>query len=307
MPNTAPLQIVHLDDLLATVMFFLGAAAPSKVAVDVAGPERYRFDEVVAMHRKWMRWPSARVLRIPDAVAGLIYRLGDLAGLFGWRSPVRSTARLEMVRGAMGDPSPLTQLTGITPHNVEHLLNREPASVQERWFARLYLLKPLIFGVFALFWIVTGLISVGPGRERGIELVMEGGTSETVALLATLSGGLADIVIGIAIAFRRTARLGLLAALGISVVYLILGTILVPICGSIHSAPCSKSRRLWSSIWWHSRLWTTDDLLHPQVPAHRRRVRPARDGSRHRVFHAAGASHRSRSRYRRGRPNRGHC
>jgi hypothetical protein len=100
--------------------------------------------------------------------------------------------------------------------------------VQERWFARLYLLKPLIFGVFALFWIVTGLISVGPGRERGIQLVMEGGTSEAVALLATLSGGMADIAIGIAIAVRRTARLGLFAALGISIVYLILGTILVP-------------------------------------------------------------------------------
>jgi hypothetical protein len=49
-----------------------------------------------------------------------------------------------------------------------------------------------------------------------------------VALLTTLSGGLADIVIGTAIAFRRTARLGLYAAFGISVVYLILGTILVP-------------------------------------------------------------------------------
>jgi uncharacterized protein YbjT (DUF2867 family) len=228
MPHTAPLQIVHLDDLLEAVLFFLDARAPSKVAMDVVGPERYRFDEVVGMFREWMRWPSARVVRMPDAVARLIYRLGDLAGLLGWRPPVRSTARREMVRGAIGDPTRLAQLTGITPRNVEDLLNREPASVQERWFARLYLLKPLIFGVFALFWIVTGLISVGPGRERGVQLVMEGGTSEAVALLATLSGGMADIVIGIAIAVRRTARLGLFAALGISIVYLILGTILVP-------------------------------------------------------------------------------
>src|SRR3954451_24285633 len=98
------------------------------------------------------------MLRMPDAVAGLIYRLGDVAGLLGWRPPVRSTARREMVRGAMGDPSRLKQLTGVIPRNVEKLLNRDPASVQERWFARLYLLKPLIFGVFALFWIVTGLI-----------------------------------------------------------------------------------------------------------------------------------------------------
>jgi uncharacterized protein YbjT (DUF2867 family) len=228
MPHTAPLQIVHLDDLIDSVLFFLAPGAPSRLALDVVGPRRYGFDEVVGLLRRWMRWPAARVVRMPDALAGFIYRLGDLAGLFGWRPPVRSTARREMVRGAIGDPAPLMQVTGLTPHDVEDMLNREPASVQERWFARLYLLKPLIFVVFPLFWIATGLVSVGPGRERGVQLVMEGGTSETVALLTTLSGGLADIVIGTAIAFRRTARLGLYAAFGISIVYLILGTILVP-------------------------------------------------------------------------------
>jgi hypothetical protein len=35
--------------------------------------------------------------------------------------------------------------------------------VQERWFARLYFLKPLVFVVLALFWITTGLVSLGPG------------------------------------------------------------------------------------------------------------------------------------------------
>jgi hypothetical protein len=191
MPHTAALQIVHLDDLLEAVLFFLGAEASSKVAADVAGLERYRFDEVVAMLRKWMRWPSVRVVRMPDVVAGLIYRLGDLAGLFGWRRPVSSTARREMVRGATEDPSRLTQLTGITPHNVEHLLNREPASVQERWFARLYVLKSLIFGVLPCSGWSRASFPSAQAANAGVELVMEGGTSETVALLATLSGGLA--------------------------------------------------------------------------------------------------------------------
>jgi hypothetical protein len=44
----------------------------------------------------------------------------------------------------------------------------EPASVQERWFARLYLLKSLVFAVFSLFWIATGLISLGPEWEVGM-------------------------------------------------------------------------------------------------------------------------------------------
>jgi hypothetical protein len=167
-------------------------------------------------------------VRVPAWLASLVYRLGDIVAWFGWQPPVRSTAQREMRRGAIGDPLELTNLTGIQPVSLENALAREPVSVQERWFARLYLLKPLVFVVLALFWFSTGVVSLGPGRERGIELVMSGGTSHAVALLATLSGGLADIVIGVLIAFRRTCRIGLYAAFVISITYAIIGTTLVP-------------------------------------------------------------------------------
>ena len=70
------------------------------------------------MFRRWMRWPPARLVRTPAWLAALIYRLGDVAGWLGWRPPIRSTAQHEMVRGAVGDPARLTELTGIKPHHV---------------------------------------------------------------------------------------------------------------------------------------------------------------------------------------------
>jgi DoxX-like family len=228
MPDTAPLQVVHLDDLLDAIVYFLRPDAPSRLTVEVVGPRRYTFEELVALFRKWMRWPAARLVRTPTWLAGLLYRLGDFAGLLGWQPPVRSTAQREMVRGAVGDPAHLTELTGIKPRELETVLARTPASVQERWFARLYLLKPLVFIVFPLFWIATGIISLGPGRERGINLVMEGGLSRATATFLTISGALSDIVIGLAIAYRPTTRAGLYAALLISIVYTIIGAILVP-------------------------------------------------------------------------------
>ena len=228
MPHTAPLQIVHLDDLVDAIAFFLEPGAPSRCAVEVVGPKRQSFDEAVAVFRKWMRWPRARLVLLPRWLADTIYRLGDAVALLGWQPPIRTTARREMMRGAVGDPSQLTRLTGRAPRDLETELAREPASVQERWFARLYLLKPVIFGMFALFWFTTGIVSLGPGWERGVQLVMEGGTGKTVAMIAVLSGGIADMAIGVAIAFRCTARLGLYVALLISIIYAIVGTILVP-------------------------------------------------------------------------------
>jgi uncharacterized membrane protein len=97
--------------------------------------------------------------------------MGNVAQTFGWRTPINTTAQAEMRRGATGDPEPWRRETGIAPRDVEAALASEPASVQERWFARLYSLKPLIFGVFGLFWIVTGVISLGPGWNHGMSLL----------------------------------------------------------------------------------------------------------------------------------------
>jgi len=100
--------------------------------------------------------------------------------------------------------------------------------VQERWFARLYLLKPLVFVILSLFWIVTGLMALGAGWQKGVDLMLEAGVKHGLAEAAVVAGAAADICIGIGIAFRRTAKRALYAALTISVAYAIIGTLLVP-------------------------------------------------------------------------------
>jgi hypothetical protein len=129
--------------------------------------------------------------------------------------------------GATGDQAEWTRLTGIAPRSLPAALAAEPACVQERWFAGLYLLKPVLFTVLSLFWIGTGLISLGPGWEAGVSYMQAGGAG-ALSGPAVAAGALADVAIGIAIAVRRTARTGLYAALAVSVLYLIAGTAVVP-------------------------------------------------------------------------------
>ncbi|HWT31333.1 MAG TPA: SDR family oxidoreductase [Propylenella sp.] len=228
MPNTGPLQIVQRDELVKTILFFIRPEAPARVALDVAGPDRLSFSEAVLAYRRWLGWPEPRLVQIPAGLSRVLFRLGDFAGLLGWRPPIRSTAEREMAFGAVGDNSAWRGLTGIEPRSLAAALASEPASVQERWFAQLYFLKAAGFLVFAAFWIVTGLISLGPGWEIGRNLMLEGGVGEPLASLSVVAGALADIAIGTALAFRRTARIGLYAALAISIFYVVAGTILVP-------------------------------------------------------------------------------
>ena len=196
MPDTGPLQIVQLDDVVATVLFFLAPGAPSLVALDLAGPERLSFAEIVCRYRAWLGGREPRIISVPGWIGAALYRLGDFAGWLGWRPPLRSTARREIGRGAVGDPGRWTEVTGIAPRSLSAALTRHPASVQERWFAGLYALKPVAFVVFSLFWIVTGLLSLGPGREIGADLMRQGGAG-VLSTPAVIAGGIIDIAIGL--------------------------------------------------------------------------------------------------------------
>jgi uncharacterized protein YbjT (DUF2867 family) len=241
-PGTRALQLVHLDDVTATVAFLLKSPVPSRVVMELAGPRRWSFADAIRLFRRWLRWSEPRLVNIPGWASALVYRAGDAVSWLGWRPPVRTTARQEIAHGATGDATEWRRLTGIVPSDMEAALAREPASVQERWFAGLYILKPLVFAVFGLFWIATGVISLGPGWENGMSLMREGGVSERIGALTVIAGASADILIGLAILYRPAARYGLLAALTISIVYVIVGTLLVP---RLWAEPLGPMLKIW--------------------------------------------------------------
>jgi uncharacterized protein YbjT (DUF2867 family) len=226
--DAGPLDIVQADDVAATVAFFLKPDTPARRVLELVGPQRLSFTEVVLAYRRWLGLPPPRLVPLPGWLAHVAFRLGDFVGWLGWRPPLRSTAEREVALGATGDGTQWRALTGIEPHSLAEALAAEPASVQERWFARLYLLKPLIFGVLSLFWIGTGIMSLGPGYHIGEQWMHAGGVEGPLAVLAIVAGGLTDLVLGIGMAIRRTARLALIGSLIVSVAYFAIGTYLLP-------------------------------------------------------------------------------
>ncbi|WP_085027974.1 SDR family oxidoreductase [Ensifer aridi] len=247
MPNTGMLQVVRLEEVVRTVEILLGPNAPARLVLEVAGPEALSFQDVVSAYRRWLGWGAARAVKVSPAVAAVLYKLSDLAGALGWRPPTRSTAQKEIVRGAVGDIRPWVEVTGIQPSALSEALARTPVSVQERWFAKLYLLKPVVFGVLSLFWISTGVVSLTIGYDIGVDLMLRTGAG-SLARPSVVAGAIADIVIGVAIAFRRTSRIGLYGAVGLSLFYAIAGTILLP---ELWSEPLGPLMKIWPIIVLH--------------------------------------------------------
>ncbi len=226
--NAGSLQLVWLDDVVDTVVACLRTETSSRRVLELAGPKRFTFAEAVQLFRRWLRWRPPYVISIPDWAAGALFKAGDFLRLLGWRPPIGSNAQREIAYGAVGDATAWTETTGAKPRDVAAELLAEPASVQERWFARLYFLKAAIIGVFGLFWVGTGSISLGPGWDSGMEAMRQAQVSETMGAFSVLAGACADIVIGCAILYRPTSRYGLYAAIVITLIYMITGTILLP-------------------------------------------------------------------------------
>jgi len=248
MPGTAPLQAVRLEDVTATVAVMIRPDAPKRVELELVGPHRLSFEAVVAAYRRWLGWPPAATFAVPAWAAGLLYRAGDVVGRLGWRSPLRTNVAREIARGATGDATGWTEATGIVPRSLAVALAAEPAGVQDRWHAALYFLRPLAIAVLAGFWIATGVISLTVGFDIGVEL-MRRTAAAPFAEAGVVLGGIADLLIGAAIAVRRTARLGLWAAIGLSLAYIVLGTILSP---ELWREPLGPLMKIWPILLLHA-------------------------------------------------------
>jgi hypothetical protein len=184
---------------------------------------------------------------LPQLLTNVLFKLGDLISLLGWRPPLRTTAQLEIARGAVGNVEHLQRLQ-LQPKSLTQFFSGESASVQERWFARMYFLKAIALIILCLFWVSTAFVSLGPGWDYGIGLMREGGVEGTAAVLTVIAGALADLAIGLAIAYRPTSRYGLCAAITISFTYAIVGTLLVP---RLWADPLGPMLKIWPIIVLH--------------------------------------------------------
>ena len=222
------IQIVSIEDVAQTVALALAAGTPAKVRWDLAHPQVHTLGEIVAAFRGWLGWPPQRQVRVPRVLEKTVTVAADTLGWLGWRSPAHSTAVRQLAAGIVGDPAPWMAATGTTPKRLDEVLAAHGASVQDRWFARLYLLKPFAIGALALFWLATSVSSLGLGRAAAMAQIGEAGVRGFPADVVLIGGALFHIALGLLLLVRRAARGVLITMLAVTLVYVLAGTVLAP-------------------------------------------------------------------------------
>jgi uncharacterized protein YbjT (DUF2867 family) len=214
-----PIDTVGLDD----VATFVSDAITGKIApgsdIDLASEERHSLADLVVLHRRWLGLPEAPVVPLPTWLARPVTLGADIAGWLGWRSPFRSTAMRVMQEGVTAKRN--AGLSG-----AKAVLAANPAGAQDLWFARLYLLKPVIILCLSLFWLLSGIVPLFNMTPATVHFA--GLLSPPLAIAAVILTCLADIVLGAAVLFRAHAKKAMIGMLALSAAYLGAATLVEP-------------------------------------------------------------------------------
>jgi uncharacterized protein YbjT (DUF2867 family) len=221
-------RIVSVEDVVETVAWALGSGLSVSGTFELLHPRSYTVAQLVSGLRQWLGLPHQPTLELPAVIARAITGGADALAYLGWRSPARSTAFAELAAGMRGDPTKWTAASGIDPKDLAAILNQRPATLQDRWFSRLYFLKPAAIACLAAFWIVSGVVAVGPGWSDAQAVLATAGVNSTAAMATTAGGAILDIILGIGVAIRSSARMALIGMLLVSGLYLLMGTIVAP-------------------------------------------------------------------------------
>ncbi len=222
-------QPVHVDDLSEVINRLLVPGASSKVTLNIVGPGEMTLAEIVRAYRTWLRFPKTAEIAIPRVLVNIAARLGDAAGWLGARYALRTTALKQMDIPIVAPVEPMIEATGVHPRTLEYALRAEPAELQDRWHARLGLLKPVARAILALFWIVSGLVLLDPvsfSYAAGV-LVQMGMPVDWAAPLTTASG-IVDVILGTLLLMRWRVRDVILAQLAVSAFYIVVLSISLP-------------------------------------------------------------------------------
>ncbi|WFU81508.1 SDR family oxidoreductase [Bradyrhizobium sp. CIAT3101] len=225
-------QSVAVEDISATIAWLavreIDDASVKAVSWDLMQSEPITMAAVVKQFRHAFGtagWPH---VAMPFFMLDLGARIGDLANYLGWMPPMRSTAIAELRRGVSGDPSAWIAATGIVPKTLAETIGHHPATIQDKWFARLFLVKALIFASLVVFWIASGFIALFVSYHAAAGILTAHSFPPALVAPITIGTSLMDMSIGVLIAFRRTAAVGLVAGIVASLCYMFGAAILTP-------------------------------------------------------------------------------
>ena len=224
----AKIQTVAADDVARVVSAAIKGVLPDGLEADLVEDTPHTLRDLVGQMRHWLGTGAARrEIVIPDRVTTLIAHVADGLGRLGWRSPLRTTSIKVLANGVTGKPADLTPfgLAGMRP--LSETLEAMPARAEDRLFARMALLAPVILTTLAMFWFVSGAIAI-LYVNTAAHVLESAGWAHGLAVASVLFWAVIDILVAAALIYRPWAKAACWAAVLVSLIYLLGASLVTP-------------------------------------------------------------------------------
>lgn len=222
----ARVQTVAGADVSAAVCAVLAGRVPARRDYELVEDRVHTLGEVLSAVRSWAGRGEAPLWALPRWLGFAVARVADLAGLLGWRSPLRTTAMKSLVDGVVADPAPWREAGGFRLKSLDETLAELPSTAQERVFGRAQLVFPVLLLILSAFWLASGVI--GFVQRDAAAAILSMRLDTPTAMLMVGAGIAADVLIGVGLLMRGWTRRAAWASILVSLGYLAAGTWLTP-------------------------------------------------------------------------------
>jgi uncharacterized protein YbjT (DUF2867 family) len=224
----AKVQTVALDDVAEAVSAALAGNIPQGFVGDLVESETHSLKDVVAFTRQWLGFaPASREIPLPSFLVRAMSKVADGLGRLGWRSPLRSTAVKVLADGVTGLPTNLSEYGMHPVRSLSQTLASMPVRTEDRLFARMMLLTPIIIATLVAFWFLSGVFGMLRVKEAA-RVLEDVGWPHALAVASVVFWAIVDIGIAVGLAYRPYAKTACWCAIAVSLFYLAASTLFVP-------------------------------------------------------------------------------
>lgn len=192
-------QPILINDLSKAIVNLVNKNSPDSLVLNAVSAKRITLSNVLSKIRAWLGFSTAKPFLIPLWIIRTAARVGDLMPY----SPLNTTSYAMLMQHNVTSPDEtkkFAEQVGFTPVDFSEGVHREPSSVQDRWHARLYFLRPLLKFSIAFIWIFTALccLFIYP-KTASLHLLAKAGFSSFWQPVLFYGASLFDAGIGIAV------------------------------------------------------------------------------------------------------------
>lgn len=193
-------SLFNIDDL--TLIVEKSLSLPGKQILCAVGEEQLSVKDLLVKLRVWLGFKKVWPVSVPT----LFIKLGAKIGNYIPNSPMSETGIKMMAVDNIANKTEiqcLEEMMYIKPRGFTEGLNSMVSSVQDRWHARLYFLRPMLRLSIAFIWLFSGVVSLLPlSSHFSFDLMTQAKIPAIFQSLVLYGFSIIDILLGMATLFN---------------------------------------------------------------------------------------------------------